>query len=66
MKKIILLLCAFIVSCNQEPTEIKNPIKGVWELEGFIRYEIMYQKTQLVGVILQLQDSNLKFLLIII
>tara|TARA_B100000965_G_C19569774_1_gene748532 strand:- start:736 stop:1227 length:492 start_codon:yes stop_codon:yes gene_type:complete len=39
MKKIILLLCAFIVSCNQEPTEIKNPIKGVWELEGFIRYE---------------------------
>ena len=39
MKKIILLFIAFIISCNQEATEIKNSIKGVWELKGFIRYE---------------------------
>ena len=38
MKKIVLLLSSFIISCNQEPTQT-NPIKGVWELKGFIRYE---------------------------
>ena len=39
MKKIFLLLTSLIISCNQEPTQSKNQIKGVWELEGIIRYE---------------------------
>ena len=39
MKKILLLLTSLIISCNQEPTQRKNQIKGVWELEGIIRYE---------------------------